>query len=178
MLHSFWKTDSNWAKKQKLSWNSNSMGFYFATYHLQLHVISKCFELQQRDCTQMKDLSKQIKKLIRFFFIISSESWLMVVSRWTKTFALGGTYMIPPWPTHARERLFRDNCFSYTRELRLLMNIFYIKKNAVDTGRTSIMHLNWPWIGVLFTHSLAPLTPLPALHCSLCSRAPQPTFIC
>ena len=73
----------------------------------------------------------------------------MVVNRWTKTFALGGTYMIPPWPTHARERLFRDNCFSYTRELRLLMNIFYIKRNAVDTGRTSIMHLNWPWIGVL-----------------------------
>ena len=73
----------------------------------------------------------------------------MVVSRWTKTFALGGTYMIPPWPTHARERLFRDNCFSYTRELRLLMNIFYIKRNTVDTGRTSIMHLNWPWIGVM-----------------------------
>ena len=72
-----------------------------------------------------------------------------MVNRWTKTLALGGTYMIPPWPTYARERLFRDNCFSYTRELRLLMNIFYIKRNAVDTGRTSIMHLNWPWIGVL-----------------------------
>ena len=58
--------------------------------------------------------------------------------------------MIPPWPTYARERLFRDNCFSYTRELRLLMNIFYIKRNTVDTSRTSIMHLNWPWIGVLY----------------------------
>ena len=47
-----------------------------------------------------------------------------------------------------KRQAFRDNCFSYTRELRLLMNIFYINRNTVDTGRTSIMHLNWPWIGV------------------------------
>ena len=87
----------------------------------------------------------------------------MVVNRWTKTFALGGTYMIPPWPTHARERLFRDNCFSYTRELRLLMNIFYIKRNAVDTGRTSIMHLNWPWIGVPLSPSISVLLSLSVL---------------
>ena len=36
-------------------------------YHLQVSVISKRFELQQRDCAQMKDLSKQIKELIKFF---------------------------------------------------------------------------------------------------------------
>ena len=36
-------------------------------YHLQMPVISKRFELQQRDCAQMNDLSKQIKELIKFF---------------------------------------------------------------------------------------------------------------
>ena len=34
--------------------------------HLLTHVISKRFELQQRDCAQMKGLSKQITKLIKF----------------------------------------------------------------------------------------------------------------
>ena len=34
--------------------------------HLLTHVISQRFELQQRDCAQMKGLSKQITKLIKF----------------------------------------------------------------------------------------------------------------
>ena len=33
----------------------------------QMSVISKRFKLQQRDCTQMKDLSMKFIELIRFF---------------------------------------------------------------------------------------------------------------
>ena len=36
-------------------------------YHFQMLVISKRFELQQRDCAQTKDLLKQFQDLIRFF---------------------------------------------------------------------------------------------------------------
>ena len=36
-------------------------------YHLQTHVISKYFELQQQDCAQMEDLSKLFKKPLKFF---------------------------------------------------------------------------------------------------------------
>ena len=36
-------------------------------YNLQMSVISKRFELQQRNCAQQKDLSKHIKDFIKFF---------------------------------------------------------------------------------------------------------------
>jgi len=36
-------------------------------YHFQMLVISKRFELQQRDCAQTKGLLKQFQDLIRFF---------------------------------------------------------------------------------------------------------------
>ena len=36
-------------------------------YHFQTLVISKRFELQQRDCAQIKALSKRIMKLTNFF---------------------------------------------------------------------------------------------------------------
>ena len=36
-------------------------------YHFQTRVIPKRFELQQRDCAQMKALSKKITKLTNFF---------------------------------------------------------------------------------------------------------------
>ena len=36
-------------------------------YHFQTRVIPKRFELQQRDCAQVKALSKRIAKLTKFF---------------------------------------------------------------------------------------------------------------
>ena len=46
-------------------------------YHFQMLVISKRFELQQRDCAQTKDLLKQFKDLIKFFKLSlwKADSW-------------------------------------------------------------------------------------------------------
>ena len=41
--------------------------FLKMVYQIQMSVISKRFELQQRDCTQMKDLSMRFLELIRYF---------------------------------------------------------------------------------------------------------------
>ena len=38
-------------------------------YQLQMSVISKRFELQRRDCAQMKDLSMRFLELIRFLIL-------------------------------------------------------------------------------------------------------------
>ena len=97
-----------------------------------------------------------------FFQLSYPVYFLMRVNRCPRTFALGVAYAGLPWPYFARGRLFRDDCFSYTRELRLLMNIFCVNRNAVDTGRTSKMHLNWPWIGVMavLNHSTLAVWPI------------------